>query len=501
MPQLTDKATSFWLFCLFAILYLLSGSGHFYASDDVQKLAVLTSSLGHGTLAIPHGWVKGLYGFHYAWFPLGASLVMVPGFWLGHLALALFPFAPSSYMVNLCVSLENAFFSAALISVVFLYARFLGHGRQASVFAALALGLGTMVWPYAKTSWSEPAATLCVFGGIFVLHKVLDAKEGCHTRLLLAAGTLLALGAFIRQELILVALGALAFFWWRGPKRSLLNFTCLVGPLIVVLLIGFGYDYARYGALFTFPNFRVPQSHLLEEGRFGRSLKNLYQYALSPNQGLLWFSPAVLAGLLGFKRFWRRQPRACGLFLSALLPMALFYVFGWGLSSWAWGLRYDYVFLPFLLLPAATLWEEAIKARQGLILLVLVGASVQMLGLISDFDALYQQEIERHPGLNIQGVMTLPVHSPLLLAARNAPSALNEGFHALDGAELSFNPATARANRKRLPDSWFFLPLPLSLRLGALIAGLAAFLASLGGLLGLYRPKSEKAETRLGLSR
>ncbi|MFN3429763.1 MAG: hypothetical protein ACK46X_07400, partial [Candidatus Sericytochromatia bacterium] len=235
----------------------------------------------------------------------------------------------------------------------------------------------------------------------------------------------------------------------------------LAAPLVPVAVGAVLYDGLRYGALFTFPNYRLPQSHLvMEEGRFGWSLKNVFQYTLSPNQGLVWFSPPVILGLLGLPRVWREHRAVGALFLAALAPLALFYVYGWGLSSWAWGLRYSYVFLPFLIFPMA--WVLDAGRRKAWMGLLAVGVAVQALGVLHDFNRLYEDELAAHQSdhLTIQRLMTPPAHRPLWLAVKATPTTLANGWAVVAApADPAESVTELRQRRRNLPDQWFVLQL------------------------------------------
>jgi hypothetical protein len=220
----------------------------------------------------------------------------------------------------------------------------------------------------------------------------------------------------------------------------------------------------------------------MEEGRFGWSLKNLYQYTFSPNQGLLWFSPPVLLGLWGMRAFWLQHRAVAVLWLAALLPLGGFYVYGWGLSSWAWGLRYAYVFLPFAILPMA--WAYRPTRRWIFGGLIALGLGAQCLGVLHDFNRLYEAELHAHQGdrLSIQRLMTTPAHAPLWLAIKATPTTIANGLAVLTtpGAP-SDGTDDYRDRRRNLPDFWFVLQLlsPIPRGLTALAAGLLALALAL----------------------
>jgi hypothetical protein len=273
---------------------------------------------------------------------------------------------------------------------------------------------------------------------------------------------------------VLAAAGAIAWWLWRGRWRDLVP---LGLPLVLVGLAALAYDALRYGTPFSFPSYQLPQRQLAGEGRFGRSLRNLYQYTISPNQGIFWYSPPTLA-VLG-----RVGHGAAGLLAAALVPLGAFYLVGWGLSSWAWGLRYTYVFVPALVLPLAWL-----RPGRGVALLGL-GLAVQLLAVLHDPLELYQRELARVPGLTIQQVMTQRAHAPLRLALTDTPATLARGRDTLAGAP----PPPGPLRHRGLPDVWWLLALleAVPRKLVAAAAGTLAIAALLFGGLFLRAWRAE----------
>ncbi|MDB5101896.1 MAG: hypothetical protein JWM80_6317 [Cyanobacteria bacterium RYN_339] len=465
-----------WLFLAFTALYLFTGGGHFYASDDVQKLAVLDALADHHTVAIPDGWVRGAGGLRYAWFPLGASLVMLPGWLLGKLAALVLP-VPAVFAVRFCVAMQNAVISAALVTLFFAACRRLGAPRGGALVATLGLGLGSLVWPYAKTAWSEPTTALALYGGLAALWL---ARE--RPRWLVVAGVGLALAVAIRQEFLLAALGAIAWWCWQTRGRGLL---WLATPLALVGVAALAYDAVRYGTPFSFPSYHLPQKKVvMAEGRFSWSLRNFYQYTVSPNQGIFWYSPVTLACFGGFRG------GVAGLLALSLGPLALFYMAGWGLSSWAWGLRYAYVFVPALVLPLA--WAPRKLATP----LVALGLGVQLLAVLHNPLELYERELARVPGLTIQQLMIQRAHAPLWLAAKDAPATLARGRAALVDPQPA--PPGPLEHHQGLPDVWWLLvllaPVPR-----ALVAVVAALMALAGLVSAWALARALRAEARAGV--
>lgn len=486
---MTDFRIARWLFASFAFLYMLTSGGHFYASDDVQKFQVLDAFVRTGDFSFQEGWGIGVDGRRYSWFPFGSTLLMVPGYMLGRIAAAAAPMIPAEYAIRFAITLQNAVISAGLVALIFSYLRGLAYARAACLVTATALGLGTMLWPYAKTAWSEPATALFLFGAFVALQHASRAGLA-RWRTLLLAGICLAGAISVRQETALIAPGALVWLVWRHhphPQALGRAFAIMAIPLAGAVVIALWYNQVRYGQLLAFSNFRSVQENLVMPpgGRPVWALLNGYHYTVNPSDGLFWFSPPIILGLLGIKALYRDRPEVVGLLTAAFVPLALFYVAVWGLSDWAWGLRYGYVFIPFLLIPLAALWQSWPTGRPWWSLIIGIGVAVQAVAVLHNFNFLYERERERHPKLSIQQIMERPSHAPLWLALKDAPPTVAGGLRLLAAPRpASGAPVVAYRERAQwVPDTWPFLLLLTPMSRVVIAAAVLALLIALAGSL------------------
>jgi hypothetical protein len=454
-----------WLFIAFCCLYLLTSGGHFYASDDVQKFRALEVFLQTGHVSFLEGWAIGTGGLHYSWFPGGASLLMLPGWLIGHALAGFVPQLPSEFCVRFFITLQNAIVTAGLVTLLAAYARWLGHRPRAATFSAVAFGLGTMAWPYAKTAWSEPGATLAAFAACFAL-QAASRENFKRPKVVVIAGICLAIAISIRQELALFMPGALAWCLWRhrGDWRPLFRACAVIAlPIAIAGGLALWYNQLRYGHWLSFVNYQSVQSSLQfpPGGRPVWALVNMWHYTLNPGDGLLWFSPALWLGIWGLASFWKAQRETVWLFLATLAPLFLFYTAGWGLSDWAWGLRYAYIFQPFLMLPAAAVWQARPQLKNLLAVAAGVCVAFQLVAVLHNFNFLYERERAGNPGLSVQQMLAEPAHSPLLQALTATPATLKGGvalvFEAQPPEPLSV--AAIRSRAQFVPDLWPFLLL------------------------------------------
>lgn len=485
-----DRARALWLFLSFLFLYLLTSGGHFYASDDVQKYNVLTSLWKQGSVAIADGWTAGRDGLRYSWFSAGSTLMMLPGFLLGHAVAGWVPSVSAEFVARFFITLQNAVWSAALVALVFVYTRFLGHSAAGAGVTAGALGLATTVWPYAKTAWSEPATTLFAFAGLFAWQ--VASREGFRrVGPVLLAGCGFAACYAIRQEMALLAIGAVLVAAWQHRRKlwPLLKAVPLVGlPVLPALAINLFYNWARYGSPSSMPNFQMVKTGLDQPGlgKLHWALNNLYHYTVNPNDGLLLLAPPALLGLFCWVLFWRRHRAEAQILTGALGVLAGFLIIVVWHPGWAWGLRFTYTFVPFLVLPLAVLWDTG-RARGLLLAAIALGVAVQLVAVLHNYNYLYEAESRAHPGLPIQAIMSDPAHAPLWLAIKATPRVLAGGARVLGDPPPrgASEVAVYRQRAQDVPDFWAFLMMLTPMPRPVIFLAVLALLLGLG--VSLYK--------------
>lgn len=490
-----DERLACWLSLAAACIYLLMAPGHFSAADDEQKYLALEAMLRHGTVLFPTGWSPGVGG-NCSFYPLGGSVLMFPGALLGWLLAAWFPAVPSEYVARFFISLQNAFFTAALLGLTFAFARRLGLARKASLLGTFALGFGTMLAPYAKTSWSEPGSTFFVYLALLLLWRLTNPFR-FSAGLGLASGASLAFACLVRLELVLLVPGALLWLTWHFRRQAsdlIRLLLCLAAPMVLMLALTLTYNTMRFGSPWVFSNWQTVQSVIeMPAGRLVWALGNLWHYTFNLGDGMVWYSPALLLGLLGWRILMRRRPTLQGLLLLAFVPLFIFYVAAWGLSDWAWGLRYSYIFQPALMLGACALnWSSGLQRwlQGGILSLAFL---VQLFALPHNFGYLLERERAEHPGLSVQALMATPQHAPLWRAARDWGPTLEGGLELWRSPAPTVMPdlAVLRRRSQFVPDFWPFLlmltPLPRSVILLPVVAIVLILLGAIHAMCRLWR--------------
>ena len=234
----------------------------------------------------------------------------------------------------------------------------------------VALGLGTMVYPYGGLFVGHALAAAAAFAAYMLLDPRPDPpREGqraptrASNRGLAGAGVLAGLAVIFEYQAILVALALGAYALVRHRRRGL---AFAAGAMPPAVALG-AYHTALFGHPWTFPyaNIENPvfaRAHH-QAGFHGLSLPNLAtvpSFLFSPAYGLFAFSPVLALGAGGAIYLWVRGPRREAVLVSAIC--LLMFLFLAGMSNWraGWcvGPRYVATVAPFLLVPVIELWPR-----------------------------------------------------------------------------------------------------------------------------------------------
>ncbi len=302
------------------------------------------------------GDVSGLaqYSVH----PSGIAFLLAPFLWA---------VKGTPYVEPLALFLANL----AVIFSAFVFRGIVGRYTKDLVIINLAtffVFLGTPIWAYGRTLFTEPFLVLFALGAYgFTLGK----KSGFW------AGGCLGLGIMIKTPFALLAI-PLALFW-LGQKdwNNLLRF--LVGPILAMVYF-LCLNSQLYGSPLTPPHpFIFENPFIAAPGIW-----------FSWNHGIFAFAPVLIPFLFSWKKFLREQRTDAwvwgGGFFVYYLLMSFFT--GWS-GAWSFGPREILPVIPFLMIPACyTLGEFSDwgRLRQwGFIALCLLSLAFNALGAMDGY--------------------------------------------------------------------------------------------------------------------
>ena len=259
--------------------------------------------------------------------------------------------------------LMAAITSSLLVSLAVVFAYFTARVRLSTgsaLVVAVALGAGTGFWPTAsQTLWQHETA---VFALSLAVYAATTFERGGWARsAALGAGLGLAAASRLQLAPIVVAMlaGAVAMAGWRRASVAVAFAVAMLAPVLALNYLWFG---SVLGA--------APLLEALHEtvhatsSSFSLQGEGFAGLLVSPNRGLLIFSPIVAIALIGAARAvrerWSRPHRWLLLAAGAQFVLYGLYSVWWG--GHTYGPRYMLDVLP-LLVPAATYGMEMLRTR------------------------------------------------------------------------------------------------------------------------------------------
>ncbi len=435
MSKLIGEKSSFILLIFFLALYILTANGRVASGDGEVMYQVTRSLVDKFTIEVPalaaapfevadhpytqekvigHGAI-GRGGKYYSLTGIGESLLAVPFYLMGRAVHSVLPSLNVHYLTRFAVSLLNPSLTALICVLVFVFARGLGFSGTLSLGLAFIYGLGTMAWPYAKTTFSEPGATLFILAAVYAAFRFRQTDQEKEQRnwLLLVNG-MLGLAVLTRMTSLIVVPAIYLYLVaaWREKERNgyallkklLLPAILLVGAIVLFL----AYNWLRFGSIF-------------DTGYRGSKwetplLVGLYGLLLSPGKGLFLYTPLSLLAIVAFPRFYESHKLEALLFLLVVIIYLFFHApFTFWEGGLCWGPRFLLPALPFLVLPLASLWTRQERwVEPAVALLLAVGILIQLSVVVLDPTRYYQAVYLDAPDRFYHRTIFEPAFSPLV---------------------------------------------------------------------------------------
>ncbi len=378
-------ATGLFLVCLLLLTYSLFFSGTVVSGDERFIIDTIDSLATRGSLLLNQTVFER---------PLQTSdvepalpLLAVPLYWLAYQV----PWVGNVHVLYLF----SPIVTALTAFILYRFALLLKYDQRVALIGALAFGLTTFAWPYAKTLFREPLTMLLVAVVAFCAEKWRQLfMENDKQHWLWLVGVLLALSvALSSKEAVWMLLPTFALIVLPTQLKLRHNLVALatVALLAVALLAGLGFFLTNFDTLFNTDSGRYD---LLEQarklpGRVPDSWGGFSGFIFSPGRSIWVFAPIVLLSLASPILLPLKRWRESWLILMTLIGYALVYAALRG-PVWyggvGWGPRYLLPILPLLLI--ATLpgiqWLLGHKPAGlvGLIMLLVLGFMIQFGGVM-----------------------------------------------------------------------------------------------------------------------
>ena len=423
VPDSRKPRTPTWLVLggLFLALYVLTMGGHLDSPDEELMFQVTRSMAEHGSMDINQTGLAeqltltGADGRTYVPYSPVASAMSVPLYLAAKPFVALLPVAYSEVAERFAVGMRDAFVTAVACLVFYALALELGFGATVALVITLAFGLSTLVWPYARHTFSEPVTSLWLLLSVFAAIRSVRRAEPAWSALSavaigLAIGSKATAGFGLPALLIYLAVGEARD--WRARLVRL-------APFVAVLLlagVGLGIvNWARFGDPFE----------------TGYHIEGIIDFAhwtgvagllVSPSKSLFLYAPIALLGVAGLGRMAVDMPLEAALFFWLAASHVVFHGL---LAIWsgdaAWGPRYLVPIVPYVVLPAGALvlWTHGrTRSLSKLAFSVLVGVGfvVNLAGVLVDQRVAFVWELQQVGG-NFDMLDTLrwdPRYSPVV---------------------------------------------------------------------------------------
>jgi hypothetical protein len=451
MRYLTLKITpGFWLFIFCTSMYYLTMGGHLYSADNEIKGLISEAIIERQAFTLPIAdmayMTPGRGGLSFSPFPLGSSITMMPSYLLGNQIAQMFSGIPRTFIIEFCYALINPICTATTCLILYGICQMLGYSLRTSIVTSLIFGFCSIAWPYAKTSWSEPQATLCVLIGLYGLIRYNSTKQ---IGWIFVGGLSVGYGVLTKLEMaIYVGLLSCLFLYYlfqAKPRTWLQTITPLLAwgiPIVFFIFAILWYNYIRFDQWFAFRHYSEPISSQIGQASsvWLDSLEGIlvgtYQHIFSTGKGLLLFSPPMIMYYWAMKLFWKSQ-RPVAIFCLAL-PVIFIIVTGssWIMTKISWGERYFVSLTPFLILPLSALVSKIVDQRsaymkKSLITFIVLGFCVQILGISVSFQTIIDKMGMAGNEMDIQLLSYDPEYSPVLLHAQDFYARIGDSWKIL----------------------------------------------------------------------
>jgi len=396
------------LLIFFVFFYLLTHPGPPTQGDENTLLLTAESIVTRGALAVEYGErrptiIQGGDGQYYTKLGLGQPLAEVPLLAFGRLIAPLVSAGAGQRVVfgRFVASMLPVFLVTFTVWMLHSFVLSFGYSGRTALAIAAAFGIGTMAWPYSGALLSE-ALQMCML--MLCAFAVCRWRNETGNWWLPVSSFALGFAITAKPAVAVVAPFVIAYVAYtmreksrgRRDQKWVVWLALFFVPLFVWFCVNLWYNHARFGAILN-----------LGYGWIGRDVEigfgtpwytGIFGLLFSTGKGIFLYSPVLVLCFFGISGFWKDHRRECLLFLGMTVSILLISArwHGWH-GDYSWGPRYLLPLVPFIMIFSAPVWKNCLEAggitrKVALVLLVLVSAGVQVLGVFVN-DKKYPQLI------------------------------------------------------------------------------------------------------------
>jgi hypothetical protein len=371
-------------------VYAATAGGSLNSVDAVMTFEVTRSLVTSGTTAFNVPGLNhhpGVDGRYYSPFGIGQSIFNIPFYLVGRAVSRRLTLGKPDTIEKAAVAFGSAVAAAGAVWIACLFAWHLSGHLPAACGTALALGFGTLIWPYSKMGFNAALTTWCLSGG---LYSAWLGVRSDRCTLLAWGGAWLACALLTRHEMALAAPFVMGWTAWESrhdPRRLTRRMVAIGLPLAAGAACWLWYNYTRFGSALETGNLGPALFHD-QNFRFDRSiLMGILGLLFSPGRSLFIYVPLAAAGVIALVELVRRDQSTAALFGS--LVVSFLVVYG-SLQYWdglrGYGPRYLVPLLPLLIVPLVWwLGGDGRGRRPVLSVVVVVSVLAQLPGVLVDF--------------------------------------------------------------------------------------------------------------------
>jgi hypothetical protein len=389
--------------CALIFIYSLTASGHLLSPDAEMQFRTTQALATRGWTDVEPlegGFLSkaGPDGKEYAQYGVGMPLMALPFYVFGEVLDRTVPDlmvyrvfwptrqyhdgTPRAWRLRLGVSFFNIIVSSLLGGLFLGVMLMVGLPRGDALMASLLQAVGTYQWAHSRTFFSEPAATLLLFGSFMLIFSWLRKPENKRLWLPGIAGVLAGFSVLVRKDsalffpgLCLMCLLPLVIQYIEQRKSSEPTdtvSTSYVKPLFMGAFLAFAGMVLGLVAHFVISwlQWGDPSALGYEDQAEGIQfstplLAGAHGFLASAGKGLFWFSPALVLAFIGWRQMTMNNPLLAWGAILCNVPflIAMCKWQNWA-GGWCWGPRHIYQSHIFLALGFAGWFYINNKGKQ-----------------------------------------------------------------------------------------------------------------------------------------